>query len=119
MNKILLVLALACLSAIPSYAIERAQGWCEQGGQRVTTTSPNTTSTGYFQRSFPACTVSVYLAGTVTVATIYSTDTSTPKSNPFTASTTGFWFFYAADGNYDVQFSGAGISSPFKLSDVL
>lgn len=119
MNKTLLVLALACLSALPSYAIERAQGWCEQGGQRVVTSNPSAVSTGYFQRSYPACTVTVYLAGTVTPATIYSTDTMTPKSNPFTASTTSFWFFYAADGNYDVQFSGAGIGSPFKLSDVL
>ncbi len=118
MNKTLLVLALACLSALPTYAIERAQGWCEQGGIR-TVTGNGWTSTGYFQRSFPACTVTIYLAGTNTLATIYSTDTSTPKTNPFLASTTAYWFFYAADGNYDVQFSGAGITTPFKLSDVL
>ncbi len=117
MNKILLVLAFLCLS-VPSFAIERAQGWCERGGVR-TVTGNGWSSTGYFQASYPGCTVTVYLTGTTTLATIYSTDTSTPKSNPFTASTTAYWFFYAADGNYDVQFSGAGISSPFKLTDVL
>ncbi len=117
MNKILLALALVCLS-VPAFAIERAQGWCERGGIR-TVTSSGITSTGFFQASYPGCTVTIYLAGTVTAATIYSDSSMTPKSNPFTASSTAYWFFYAADGNYDVQFSGAGISSPFKLSDVL
>src|SRR5512142_1310482 len=102
MNKTLLVLSLACLSALPSYAIERAQGWCERGGVR-TVTGNGWTSTGYFQASYPGCTVTVYLAGTSTPATIYATSSMTPKSNPFTASTTAYWFFYAADGNYDVQ----------------
>jgi hypothetical protein len=39
----------------------------------------------------------------------------TPKANPFIASTDGYWFFYADDGSYDVQFSGGGITTPFSL----
>lgn len=50
-------------------------------------------------------------------AAIYSDNAGTPKSNPFTTdSTTGQGFFFADDGNYDVQFSGGGIVSPFTVS---
>lgn len=110
MNRLLFAIVF-CLSS-PLFAIEIAQGWCEQGGQRV--------SSQYVQKSYPACTVTIYDAGTTNLSTIYSNSGMTPKANPFLASSSnGYWFFYAADGNYDVQFSGAGISTPFKLNDVL
>jgi len=67
----------------------------------------------------PGCTVTVYAAGTVTLSTIFSDNISTPKANPFTAdASTGYWFFYALQGRYDIKFSGTGITSPYTLSDV-
>jgi len=68
------------------------------------------------QASFPGATVTVFNAGTVTLATIFADDNGTPKANPFTADTTdGMWFFYAAQGAYDVQFSGGGVPVPFTI----
>jgi polygalacturonase len=93
---------------------QRNQGYCQQGGQSVI--SPGVSaSTTKVQRSFPSCTVTVYDAGTLNLSTIFSDSSGTAKANPFTASTTGYWFFNAADGSYDVNFSGTGISSPFTL----
>jgi hypothetical protein len=110
------LLAVFFLFAAFSYAVqEKLQGWCEQGGNTVTTSGVS--STDYFQESYRSCTVTVYDTGTLNLATIYSDEGVTPKANPFTASVTGYWFFYAADGDYDVKFSGGGISSPFTLSD--
>lgn len=62
----------------------------------------------------------MYAAGTLTLSTIYSDNSSTAKANPFTADvTSGLWSFYAADGRYDVKFSGGGISAPFTLGDLI
>jgi hypothetical protein len=104
--------------------MERAYGWCTQGGVRVyvsnvgsATQSPSFTPT-FFQQSYPNCTVTVYLTGTTTPATIFSDNSSTPLSNPFTANANGYWRFYAADGRYDVRFSGGGIPSPFTTADI-
>jgi hypothetical protein len=116
--KTVLSIAFLCFTSLPAFAIQSQIGWCEQGGQRVTLANNGQQSSGYFQRSFPSCTVTVFLAGTNTAATIYSNSSMTPKSNPFTASTTGLWFFYAADGNYDVQYSGGGLSVPFKITNL-
>lgn len=66
----------------------------------------------------PAATVTVYNVGTLTLASIFDDDTGTPKSNPFTADASGYFYFYAADGRYDVRFSGGGIASPFTWGDV-
>lgn len=93
----------------------KLQGFSEDGGKIVVTQGLN--STTYIQKSYPLSTITVYLAGTVTLATIYSDSASTPKANPFTAASDGGWFFYAGNGNYDVVFSGAGITTPFTLSD--
>jgi hypothetical protein len=89
------------------------QGFAEQGGYTVTT--DGRVSTTKVQRSFPGCTVNVYLAGTLTPASIFSDVGGTPKANPFIASTDGYWFFWADDGQYDVKFSGGGITTPFSL----
>jgi hypothetical protein len=40
---------------------------------------------------------------------------NTAKSNPFTASTTGFWQFFADDGSYDVRISGSCIPVTYTL----
>lgn len=49
-------------------------------------------------------------------AAIFSDNFGTVLANPFTASSTGAWGFFADDGAYDVQFSGAGIGSPFTIT---
>jgi hypothetical protein len=59
----------------------------------------------------------VYDAGTTDLSTIFSDDSSTALANPFTAQSNGLVFFYAADGRYDVQLTGGGLSSPLTLYD--
>jgi hypothetical protein len=66
-----------------------------------------------------AATVTVRLAGTGTLATLYSANnTSSPQANPLTSSATGLIAFYAADGRYDITASKTGFS-PVTISDVL
>lgn len=110
------ILCILALMFSPLYGRQRAQGWCEVGNQVVVTSSVN--STTKVQRSFPQCTVTVYNAGTLTLSTIYSDNSGTSQANPFTATTDGYWGFYANNGNYDVRLSGAGISSPFTMNSV-
>lgn len=99
------------------YAKSRAFGFCEDGAKTVTTAG--VTSTTKVQQSFPSCTVTVYNGGTAVLATIFSDNSGTPLGNPFTASASGYWFFYAANspGRYDVKFSGGGIPAPFTHAD--
>lgn len=98
-------------------ARERVFGWCEQGGQTVNTAGLASTST--VQASFPLCTVTIYDAGTLDIATIFADDAGTPKANPFTASSLGFWFFYANDARYDVELKGGGLPATWTISDIL
>jgi hypothetical protein len=66
-----------------------------------------------------SATVAVYAAGTQTLATLYSTNsTSTPRANPLTSSATGLVSFYAADGRYDIRVEKAGFGT-VTISDVL
>lgn len=76
-------------------------------------------STTVVEGSFPGATVSVFLTGTLTLASIFADNLGTPKANPFTADSTGHAFFYAANGRVDVQFSGTGIATPFTWGDIL
>lgn len=76
-------------------------------------------STNVVEGSFPGATVTVFVSGTLTLASIFSDNIGTAKANPFTADTTGHAFFYAANGRYDVQFSGTGIATPFTWADIL
>lgn len=94
------------------------QGFAQQGGHTVVVGGNN--STTKFEESYPGCTVTVYLAGTTTTATIYSDMAGTSKSNPFTAdATTAYWDFYAeSTARYDVKFSGTGIGTAFTLPDL-
>lgn len=97
--------------------MQRVEGFVQQGGTVVKTTGiPGVPDV---QTSYPGATVTVYLTGTMTLATIYSDNSSTPLSNPFTANSSGFWFFYAANGRYDVAFSGGGLPAPWTLGDIL
>lgn len=102
-----------------AYANERAWGYCQNGNQVVIT--GGVSSTTKVQGSFPGCTITVFESDGVTLATLYSDNllSPTPKSNPFTADSTGFWFFYAANNAYRVQMSGGGIPSPVLIGDIL
>lgn len=51
-------------------------------------------------------------------AAIYSDNAGTAKANPFTSSNTGYWFYYADDGTYDVTMNGGGIPAPFTWGAV-
>ncbi|KKM87470.1 hypothetical protein LCGC14_1268630, partial [marine sediment metagenome] len=118
MKKYLLAATLLLLAtALPAHGRERVSGWCEQGGNDVTV--GGLTSTEDVQESFASCTVTVYDVGTLDIASIFSDDSGTVKANPFTASSTGFWFFLADDARYDIRFSGGGIVTPFTIGDIL
>lgn|SRR2546425_3890253 len=120
MKRPALLLAILLLP-YPTLCRERLSGWCQDGAGVVTVSGVTATITpGTANRamvSYPSCTVTVYAAGTTTLATLYADNSGTSKANPFTAANTGQWFFYVSDGRYDVRFSGGGISTPFTLSD--
>ena len=67
-------------------------------------------------------TVTVYRAGTATLATIYADNLSPPtaRSNPFSGDSDGFFFFYAPEGRYDTRLSGGtpAIPTPYTWGDV-
>lgn len=117
MKKVIAALALLLGISLPAYGRERVSGWCEQGGNKTTT--GGLTSTESVQQSFPSCTITVFDSGTMDVSSIFSDDSGTVKANPFTASSTGFWFWYADDSRYDVRLSGGGIVTPFTIGDIL
>lgn len=101
--------------------MQRVTIYAMQGNTRIVT--GGVASTTLAEGSFPGCTVSVFTTGTSNLATIFGDNLNppTPKSNPFTADSTGSGFFYAANGTrVDIQLSGTGIVTPFTLAgDVL
>lgn len=83
-------------------------GYCNLGASKALTSGLS--SSNYQQGLIPSCTVTVYLTGTTTLATIYSDSSSTSLSNPFTANTDASWLFFSSvDQGYDVVLSG-GVS---------
>lgn len=121
MKKILFlflsVIAFAVLAS-PARANERAYGFCTSG--QATPTVSNLPTNITVQSSSARCTVTVYLTGTLTLATIYSDNAGspTPLANPFTATVSGYWDFYAADGRYDVTLTGAAFAMPYTFGDI-
>lgn len=171
-----LVLLCAC---VPSGARQRVSGYCQRGGQTIVVNAIASSAATPVQRSYPQCTVNVYVSGgasgtvstngvnvtwlsgnvqfnsnwnsrqivinavaytilnvtsattlTLTAGAGVQTDVAWSMStapaalydsvgaasaNPFTASSTGYWYFYSDDGAYDVQFSGIGLGAPFTL----
>lgn len=100
----------------PACAYERIQGWCSVGAIVVVTSGFN--STNKVQASYPVCTVTVTIVGTGGDATLYSDNTGDSLGNPFTADSQGHWFFYVANGRYNVTISGGGIASPYTFGDI-
>lgn len=102
MRKTFLSLVSVFLLAAPlAYSRGRLQGYAERGGQLVTVNA--IPSALRYQQSCPNDTITVYVSGTLTLATLYSDSSGTAKSNPFSADSGAFWFFYADDGDYDVR----------------
>lgn len=118
MNKLkyLIPLILFLISVPVARGNQAARGFCEAGAQPVVTSG--LTSTTQVQASYPACTITVFVTGGG-VAQIFSDNAGTPLANPFTANSNGQWIFFAANGTYDVQMSGAGFTSPVTLSSIL
>lgn len=128
MRKWILPALLLALSGASAHSQTSAfNGVCFQGG--VSAVTSGWSSANKLNGIIPSCTVSVYLTGTTTLATIYKDATNTPLSNPFTAAVLGSaapgqWLFYAATGQgYDVVMSG-GIApltyaQPVTLTDLI
>jgi hypothetical protein len=110
-----LVLLLISIVSISIYAQTKVNGIAQKGGKAVKTSS---TTTYKLMETYPSCTVTVYLANTITLATIYSDTSGTLKSNPFTANSDASYNFYVNAGIYDIKFSGTGITSPFTISGI-
>lgn len=105
--KRLLTIGAFGLFGVASLSAQNAAvtGFCVQGG--VTAATSGMQSSNYLQGIIPSCTVTVYVTGTTTVATIYADRIGTPLGNPFTATTTGQWLFWAASSSgFDVVLSG-------------
>ena len=58
--------------------------------------------------ALPGVSVTVYVAGTTNLATLYSDNGLTTKTNPFVSADDGSFDFYAANGKYDMRFSRSG-----------
>lgn len=67
----------------------------------------------------PLAAVRVKVASTQEDATIYANDGVTLKANPFTADANGYWFFYAANGRYDVTITPASGGNAYTEADHL
>lgn len=101
--------------------MQKLQGFTQQGNTTLTITGAAGAIARKVEGSFPSAAITVYLAGTLTLASIYSDNLSTPtaKANPFISASDGTFFFYAPNGRYDVKFSGGGLSAPFTLGDFI
>ena len=108
--------------AVPSFASTAAiTGYCTLGATPAKTSGLS--SSNQLQGVIPQCTVTVYLTGTTTLATIYADFSSTPLTNPFTANTDGSWLLFTAiNQGYDVVLSGGFspniYSTPVTLTDM-
>jgi hypothetical protein len=121
MKKLVLILALMFPSAMVAQTAA-LNGYCTQGSFAVLTSG--LPSSNLFQNLIPQCTITVYLTGTINLASIYADANNTPLTNPFTASTKAQWLFFAATGQgYDVVMSGGFqplvYTVPVTLTDLL
>lgn len=109
MRKLKLLFLVLFLSTLAS-ARGVVTGFCETGAKQVSTQGVQ--SSTYVQRSNPSCTVDVYLIGTTTHATIFSTFAGGAQANPLTSASDGYYFFWADEGQYDLKLSGSTIGTP-------
>lgn len=59
----------------------------------------------------PNAQVTVYEAGTFTLATLYSTNAKASQQNPFRSDSYGVCAFYAQDGRYDIKVESLGVAA--------
>lgn len=106
-----LAILVLLLSTCAMAQLGTINGTCQVGDvfpviQGLTATTP-------FLGSYPQCTVTIYLTGTASKATLYSTATGTPLGNPFTANADGTWLAWALQGvGVDVVTTGG---SPYAM----
>ena len=104
LKKLAKFATLLILLALPALGMQRYSGMCNL---------PTGTASGVTVPLVAAsCTVTIFDSGTANLSSIFSDDISTPQANPFTASSNGRFFFYAADGAYDVRLSGGTPTIP-------
>lgn len=119
MRKFLYILTLTLMPVLAHAQNFPFQSTCTVGNTKANVSGIQSVNT--LQGSYPQCTVSVFLTGTTTLATIFSNSSGTSLSNPFTASIDGSYIFYTAAGSYDVTMSGGlngGFPVPKTLTDV-
>ena len=107
------IAAILALLLLPAFALGQTgaySGHSFVGGTPATTSGMN--SSNYMDGIIPGASVTVYLTGTTTKATIYADGSNTPLSNPFfsnLASGTnpgGFIFWAATNQGLDIQAQG-------------
>ena len=110
MKKLAILLALLLL---PSFALGQTgaySGHTFVGGVPATTSGMN--SSNYMDGIIPGASITVYLTGTTTKATIYADGSNTPLSNPFFSNLApgtnpgGFIFWAAQNQGLDIQAQG-------------
>jgi hypothetical protein len=77
------------------------------------------TVTNQAGRPLSGASVTVYLAGTATPATLYSDNGVTTSTNPVTTDSNGRFSFYIADGLYDFQYSGTAITTWLRTNQLI
>src|ERR1039458_1530271 len=96
-----------------AFAGQRASAVCQRGAQVAV--NSGITSQEAISGTYPACTVTVRVAGTSKLANIYSDGSQTALRNPFSSDSSGRWSFYGPDGSYEITMSGAGFTSPYTI----
>ena len=119
-----LVILLGSLPALAqSPVINPISGYCDLGGSKAQVSGLG--STNYQQGDIPGCTISIYLHGTLTLATLYADDAFTPLANPFTAvvgssPNAGFYIAWAAVNQaYDIVASGGTVPNTYPAPQTI
>lgn len=113
MTKIVLALFISVFSLPALGQTAAITDFCKTGAtQAMTSGLP---STNNLQGIIPSCLVTVYGTGTTNLATIYANAGSGTLGNPFRATQTGQWTFWASTaGCYDIVMSGGYAPNEFK-----
>src|SRR6185369_10412495 len=120
-KAILVLLGIMTFSLMGMAQVAPLNGWCQKGATKAVVSGLS--SSNYLDGVIPSCSVTIYLPGTLTKATLYSDAIGTHLGNPFTANNSsstqpGYWLAYAAIGQtYDVVRSG-GIAPNVYLNPV-
>ncbi len=116
----MLIFALFCILFLPKTKADVIKSkyfnYVEKGGKTVKT-SPSTQFK--LMETYPQATVTVYLAGTLTLASLWDDRNGLViKNNPFVADIDSFYYFYVDCGKYDIKFSGTGVAAPYTYGDI-